>query len=112
MDITITRMYKVSNEFDYVATKFDNATKYGVWFGGRAPLNGLPGHGYGQYVGDVFRYSNDVAYPTKPWDKWYASPDKSSDAVNMRWFGPFKTRRNAALWLVGYRRGALSSDTE
>jgi hypothetical protein len=108
MDITVQRMYKVSDEFDYVATKFDNATKYGVWYGGKAPLNGGGSIKWtmGRYIGDVFRYSNDVAYPHKPWDKWFASPDKSSDAVNMRWFGPFKTRRNAALWLVGYRKGA------
>lgn len=108
MDITINRVYSVSRTFDYVATRFDSAVKYGVWHGGRAPLNGRTGEGFGRYIGDVMRYNEDVAYPRDPSRHWLASPDMSTNAVDMRWFGPFQTRTEASVWLTGYRRGAPS----
>jgi hypothetical protein len=108
MDITIVRMQKVSDVFDYVATRFDNAVKYGVWHGGKAPLNGGGSVKWplGRYIGDVMRYSDDVAYPPDPAHTWFASGDRGTDAVSMKWFGPFDSRKEASLWLTGYRKGA------
>jgi len=106
MDITITRMFEMSDDFDYVATRFDNAIKYGVWHGGKAPLNGEGSFPVGRYIGDVFRYSDDVAWPADPAHKWWASGDRGTNAVHMAWYGPFNSRKEASLWLTGYRKGA------
>lgn len=108
MDITIVRMQKVSGDFDYVATRFDNAVKYGVWHGGKAPLNGGGSVKWemGRYIGDVMRYSDDVAYPVDPAHKWFASGSRGMNAVDMEWYGPFNSRKEASLWLTGYRKGA------
>jgi len=109
MDITITRMYKLSTEFDYVATRFDNAVKYGVWHGGKAPLNGVGSSPVGRYIGDVMRYSDDVAYPLDPAHNWWASCSPwPTSAADMEWYGPFNSRKEASLWLIGIRYGIAS----
>lgn len=105
MDITINRVNNVERIFDYVATRFDNAVKYGVWHGGRAPLSGRTGLGFGRYIGDVMRYTEDVAYPRDTAHYWLASPNRGENASAKKWFGPFHSRTEASVWLTGYRKG-------
>lgn len=86
----ITR--RVSEVFDYCATRFDDGIKYSVCHGGTHPLSPGPN---GVTIGDVARYIYAPA-------EWWATPD-TGDADALRWYGPFPTRKAASTFLVGAR---------
>jgi hypothetical protein len=91
------RVRNVELRFDYVATRFDDGVKYGVWTN-RAPLNRGAGES-GTFIGGVAHYSGEAA--------WYSTRD-AGDAVLLRWYGPFRTRREATLFLYGIHRQLVS----
>jgi hypothetical protein len=99
MQLTLGNVQIVSRNYDYVVTRFDNGVKYGVWYGGWAPLNGGGAHrAKGTYIGQVAR--RDPGFFTA--EEWYSAPNTGSqDAVDLQWHGPFKTRKEAALFLTG-----------
>lgn len=85
----LTTSHQVAETFDYVPTRGDNGVKYGVWYGGTAPLRA---GNNGRYIGDVARLDGLPG--------WRASAD-SGDAADCRWITGFRTRREATLCLVG-----------
>jgi hypothetical protein len=84
--------------FDYDITRLeDNSPVYGVWHGGKTPLNGggAPGTPKGTYIG---RIHNRDGLPA---GQFYATRDESRAWVDLEWTGPFTSRRDAAIWLAG-----------
>ena len=83
--------------FDYDTTRLeDNSAVYGVWHGGKTPLNGggAPGTPKGTYIGRIHNREGHVG-------NFYATRDESRAWVDLDWTGPFTTRRDAAIWLAG-----------
>ena len=100
MELTLTRRSpKVSRIFDYVATRFDNGIKYGVWNGGKAPLNGLR---IGTYVGQVARFNEGDSA-----EEWFAASNIGTlqDADKILWYGPFPNRKEASVFLLAFAEG-------
>jgi len=94
MDLSINVIARISHTFDYVATRGDNEVKYGVWYGGTAPLNKGDN---GVYIGDVARINGrDDWVATTPWDS-----SRHVSAADQQWIGGFKTRKEASVYLVG-----------
>lgn len=93
-DITVTR------DFSYVRTSLDSGPVDDVYYGGKPPLDGGGANGIpkGQLIG---RIQNRVTEGV-----WYATPD-GGDWHDLRWFGPFYSRREASMFLVGMLNGAL-----
>jgi hypothetical protein len=101
MKMTINHVRTVSSVFDFVATNFDDGVKYGVWYGGKAPLNARDRNA-GIYVGQVARVDSR--------DGWFAAPRTGSqNAVDLQWFGGFRTRGAAAAFLAAYTESALDA---
>jgi hypothetical protein len=94
MELKLQNKLPASRIFNYVPTYFDNGVKYGVWHGGRAPLNG----GGGKYIGQVARLDYDAFFgPYR--EEWHAaSANGSQDADKLNWHGPFKTRMEASIF--------------
>jgi hypothetical protein len=91
MEISMTAHRVASHVFDYCATRFDDAVKYSVCYGGTHPLS--PGEN-GVTIGDVARHYGSRF--------WWATSD-TGDADTLRWFGPFTSRKEASVFLVGAR---------
>ena len=79
-----------ARSFDYCASRGDGWVKYAVYHGGTQPLK--PGRN-GTLLGDVMRHSCDAD------GEWFATYDYG-DASALRWFGGFKSRREAAMFLL------------
>ena len=96
MDLSIHVVANRSDTFDYVATRGDNAVKYGVWYGGTAPLNRGAN---GAYIGDVARLDGR--------NDWLATglydTSTMNSAADQLWLGGFKTRKEASIYLLGHR---------
>lgn len=80
MKLNLGNPFKVTDEFEYLATVFVNGVSYGV-------------HWEGRLIGDVTRYEGVD-------NEWYATPDQG-DMSTRRWYGVFPTRVAAARFLVG-----------
>jgi hypothetical protein len=108
MELKLQNKLPASRIFNYVPTYFDNGVKYGVWHGGRAPLNG----GGGKYIGQVARLDYDAFFgPYR--EEWHAaSANGSQDADKLNWHGPFKTRMEASIFLTGLTDGYSGAITE
>lgn len=105
MDLSITCAGSMSTTLDYVTTRGDNVVKYGVWYGGTAPLN--PGAN-GVYIGDVARTEGrDGWLATTPWDS-----TRHHSAADQDWLGGFKTRKEASVYLVGRQYERDNGPTE
>jgi hypothetical protein len=108
MQLTLGTVHPVARTYDYVITRFDNGVKYGVWYGGKAPLNG-PADNKGKYIGQVAR--RDASFFTAV--EWFAAgANGSQDADKLQWHGPFKTRRDASIFLTGLTDGYSGAITE
>lgn len=79
---------RVSREFDYCLTSFDDARKFSVYWGGTQPLKPGPN---GIMLGDVAQFDNRRY-------EWLASYDYGT---GLRWFGGFKSKREASMFLLG-----------
>lgn len=79
--------------FDYDTTRFDDGIKHGVYYGGTQPLKPGPN---GVLLGDVARVNWSA--------EWFATPD-SGDAETLRWYGGFKSRQEASIFLLGMKAG-------
>lgn len=97
----------MTHQYDYVPTRFEDGVKYGVWEDGKAPLNWRAGTAtsLGTYIGQVFRKDPEWSAEVT---EWYAA-DKHGpqDANRLNWHGPFRTRKEATLYLSGLARGFL-----
>jgi len=86
---------RVSGVYDYCETVItdDNSTVYDLWIGGRTPLNGGGANGVprGRWSGRIWHRHDGT---------WYATPE-GCNWVDLTWYGPFKSRRDAALFLAG-----------
>lgn len=103
MELTMNRTATVRTRFDYVVSTFDNGVKYGVWQGGKAPLNCNTLSQKGTYIGQVAKFDKE-AYPYR--DEWFAAPTYGSqDADRLNWHGPFKSRKEASVFLTGLNHG-------
>lgn len=90
MDIEVSRV------FDYALTIIGTGDRvHSVWHGGKTPLNGGGANGVpkGTYIGRVWDRCNDGDF--------YAAQDHGEDWVDLTWYGPFKTRIEACIFLVG-----------
>lgn len=101
MEMTMNNVRTMSSVFDFVATNFDDGVKYGVWYGGKAPLNARY-NDKGSYVGQVARCDAR--------EGWFAAPRTGSqNAVDLQWFGGFRTRGAAAAFLAAYAESELDA---
>ena len=91
----------VSRMLSYVRTILDDHdTVDDLYLGGKPPLSGGGANGIplGHLIGQVHhRYHPGV---------WYATPDTGTWA-DARWFGPFYSRHDAAVFLAGMYHARL-----
>lgn len=87
--------FTISRTFDYTRTELPDGTHVDdVWYAGKAPLNGggAPGVRLGRCIGRVHhRVSGE----------WFATPESSPPWDDLLWYGPFRTRAEASMHLVG-----------
>jgi hypothetical protein len=99
MRTTIT----VSRLFDYCRNTLANGDHVDdVAYGGYMPLNGgggTNGRPLGKQIGRIHNRAADGV--------WYATPD-SGDWDSLQWFGPFWSRREAAMFLTAMYLARLS----
>ena len=84
----------VSREFSYDITRLDESTVYSVYYGGKPPSSGGGANGIplGTLIGRIHHVPVEGI--------WHATPDDGTWA-DARWFSPFFSRREAAMFLVG-----------
>jgi hypothetical protein len=87
------RAYEVSRDFDYVRTLLGDDAVDDVFAGGRAVINGggvtAP---RGRLVGRVWHRAADGV--------WDATPETCIPWADLDWYGPFRSRAEAALFLL------------
>lgn len=87
---------EVSREFDYVRTLLDHGdTVDDVYHGGKAPLNGggwAAACPKGRNIGRIWHRVTD--------GDWLATPETSVNWTDIAWYGSFRSRAEAAMFLV------------
>lgn len=81
-------------EMDYTITRIGGDVVYDATYRGRTPLNGGGANGtpLGRDIGRIWHRAGSGTFWTTP---------DSGNWSDLLWFGPFHSRRDAALFLVG-----------
>lgn len=89
---------RIGRDFDYVRTQltgdYEGDAVDDVYHGGYAPLNG-GGWANRRKGRDIGRIWHQVAA-----GEWLATPETSVNFDDIQWYGPFYSRREAAMFLV------------
>jgi hypothetical protein len=96
--VSSINLTEISRECDYVRTRLvgehEGDTVDDLYINGYAPINGggWAARRKGCYAGRIWHRVND--------GDWLATPETGVNWADLQWFGPFKSRAEAALFLA------------